>query len=164
MSKVKSYEINWNISNPKRSGVIIHDKKNYYLGIDSASGDITDFGGRVIYSYEDAISGAIREFEEETLFTFPKIEWTDIFYNSEVLVDDDLVIFLVEVNYDVQKYITEFTKRKEQLLYVEISDIFVIPKEDLGKSEELGKNEEREKDPRRYKIYPLIYNCIKLII
>lgn len=145
--------VDWNSSMPRRAGIILSDKKYYYLAIDTNSGDITDFGGRVIYPYEDAILGAIREFEEETLFVFPKISWMDL-YRGDALIDDDIVIFIVDIKYDVHHYKTKFLEKKNVALYSEISNIIRI-----------GKNRKDEKnDLYRSKIYPLLKNCIGLII
>jgi len=143
--------VNWNSSRPKRAGIILYDDNYYYLAIDTKTGDITDCGGKVIYPHEDAITGAIREFNEETLFVFPKIEWMDL-YNSDVLIDDDIVIFLLKINYNVHDYKQKFLEKKSVSLYTEISNIIRINKD--------GKNKELYKD----KIYPLIKNCMSLIL
>ena len=153
MSRVKSYMVNWTVSNPKRAGIILSDKKYYYMAIDTNTNDITDFGGKVIYSYEDAISGAIREFSEETLFVFPKIRWEDI-YHGDALIDDDIVIFIVEVRYDVHEYKTKFLERKNLMLYSEINNIIRISK---------NRNEAKNQSYQS-RFYPLIRNCVNLII
>lgn len=145
--------VDWNTSTPRRAGIILTDKKYYYLAIDSNSGDITDFGGRVIYTYEDAILGAIREFNEETLFVFPNISWVEI-YRSDALIDDDVVIFIVNVKYDVHEYKTKFLEKKRSALYTEIKNIIRISK---------NRNDEKNL-VYRDKFYPLISNCMKLII
>lgn len=156
--------INWTSSNPKRAGIILYDKDYYYLGIDTITGDVTDFGGRIIYSYEDAISGAIREFQEETLFCFPKVEWLDI-YNSEVLIDHDIAIFLVKIDYNFDEYKKIFDQKQSLRIHSEIRDIIKIRKNDRdGGNYRNRKNEDGANDEKIENIYPLIKNCLSEII
>jgi|688.fasta_scaffold116286_3 hypothetical protein len=89
---------------PQRAGVIMYtiiDNIVYFgMGLDTKTNDITDFGGGVSYKTDyNAIYGALREFQEETLSIFKKIHINDIL-NSPVIYDlNNLIIFIyVELN------------------------------------------------------------------
>jgi len=89
---------------PQRAGVIMYtiiDNTVYFgMGLDTKTKDITDFGGGVSYKTDyNAIYGALREFQEETLSIFKKINIDDI-VNSPVIYDlNNLIIFIyVELN------------------------------------------------------------------
>ena len=86
------------IHRPQRAGVImytiINDEVLFGMGLDTRTHDITDFGGGVSYKIDkNAIIGALREFREETLEIFNKINMDDIM-NSKVIYDENnLIIF-----------------------------------------------------------------------
>jgi hypothetical protein len=99
---VKNFDLD-NVK-PQRAGVIMYtiiDNNVYFgMGLDTKTNDITDFGGGVSYKTDyNAIYGALREFQEETLSIFKKINIDDIL-NSPVIYDlNNLIIFIyVELN------------------------------------------------------------------
>lgn len=113
-------EVNWNTSRPQRAGIILYDQKGLYLGVDSQTKDLTDFGGEINYVNEDTITGAIREYTEETLGVFPKLTWFDVF-NSKVILANNIVVFLVKIDTDLTPFIQSFKNNKNG--FDEISDI-----------------------------------------
>jgi len=123
-------EVNWANSFPKRAGIILYDDNGLYLGVDSYTKELTDFGGEINYINEDTISGSIREYKEETLKTFPSLSWFDIF-NAKVVLSDSIVIFLVRVYEDLTPLIKDFNKKKIGIRMLELSDILYIRKEDI---------------------------------
>jgi len=125
-------EVNWANSCPKRAGIILYDEKGLYLGVDSYTKELTDFGGEINYINEDTISGSIREYKEETLKTFPSLSWFDIF-NAKVVLSDSIVIFLVRVYEDLTPLIKDFNKKKIGKRMLELSDILYIRREDIEK-------------------------------
>jgi hypothetical protein len=109
---------------PQRAGVIMYtiiDNTAYFgMGLDTKTNDITDFGGGVSYKTDyNAIYGALREFQEETLSIFKKINIDDI-SNSPVIYDlNNLIIFIyVELNpTDIcNKFNEKFIKISKQKL------------------------------------------------
>jgi hypothetical protein len=84
---------------PQRAGVILYtvlDGIVYFgLGLDSKTHDITDFGGTVQYRADgNAINGALREFQEETLEIFEPFT-VDNINNCSVIYDTvNLIIFI----------------------------------------------------------------------
>ena len=83
---------------PQRAGVIIYTKWNneyyYGLGIDTASKEITDFGGGISYKRdENVICGALREFKEETLGIFGDVRYEDVLEAPVIYNNTNLIIF-----------------------------------------------------------------------
>lgn len=74
----KVQDIDWEQTKPMRGGVIIYTEINnniyFCLGIDTKSGDLTDFGGGISYKKDlTALNGGMREFKEESLKVFDEI-------------------------------------------------------------------------------------------
>lgn len=103
---------------PQRAGVImytVHNDMVYVgMGIDMKTHDLTDFGGGISYKKDrDVITGALREFHEETLGIFRKLNYDDI-SSSAVLYDDiyNLIVFIyidVDPNIISERFLTSFT-------------------------------------------------------
>lgn len=92
---------------PSRAGIIMytsfHGQIYLGVGLDAQSHDLTDFGGRVQYAIDgNAICGAIREFEEETLHIFDPLT-EEMLSHSPVIYDrHNLIIFLhLDIHPDV---------------------------------------------------------------
>lgn len=104
----KEYLKNVNIEDlkPQRAGVIMYtyfENKIYFgMGYDAKSHDVTDFGGGVIYKKDgNAITGALREFSEETLHIFNVLKIDEIIESLVLYDNENLVIFLnLNVNPD----------------------------------------------------------------
>lgn len=88
----------------QRCGVIpytyVNGKRLFCMGLDSESGDITDFSGRTDPRRDKTpISTALREFREETLNVFTSISVSDI-GQSLVIHDPDNLIVLIHCDLD----------------------------------------------------------------
>lgn len=91
--------INLECVTPNRAGIIMYtvfENRTYFgLGLDSKSHDLTDFGGRVIYKVDsNAINGALREFNEETLNIFNPLTLNDIKDCPVIYDNKNLIIFM----------------------------------------------------------------------
>jgi hypothetical protein len=65
------------------------------MGVDSQSHDLTDFGGGVSYGKDgDAVTGALREFREETLAIFPTLTPSDVESCPVLYNHCNLILFL----------------------------------------------------------------------
>ena len=96
--------INLECVKPQRAGVIIYTVINGFiyfgLGLDSKTHDLTDFGGGVSYKNDlNAICGALREFQEETLEIFDDISFDDI-KQCPVIYDNNNLIIFIHMNVD----------------------------------------------------------------
>lgn len=123
-------KVNWTNSTPARAGILLYDDEGVYMGIDNFTQELTDFGGEINYINEDTIKGSIREYDEETLHTFPELTWSDIF-NCDVVLSDNIAMFLVRVKGDMTEYIKKFKLKKNITRVVELTDIKYIKREDL---------------------------------
>jgi hypothetical protein len=84
---------------PQRAGVIIYtviDGAIYFgLGLDARTHDLTDFGGTIHYQHDrDVITGALREFQEETLEIFDPLTLNDIKHCPVIYDNNNLIIFI----------------------------------------------------------------------
>lgn len=132
-AKIK--DIEWEFQKQLRGGVIpytIYEGKTYFcLGQDTASNDLTDFGGG-IKKTENRIDGALREFKEESLNVFGDINKESIL-DQIILYSSKMLILLIkfEVNPQIIKdTFQQLTKNESKL---EINDIFWLSKDELLK-------------------------------
>lgn len=110
---VKNFDFN-NVK-PQRAGVIMYtiiDNEIYFgMGVDTKTHDITDFGGGVSYKKDvNAIMGALREFNEETLSIFNKIKINDI-ENSPVIYDNNNLIVFVNISLKPEHICERFNEK-----------------------------------------------------
>jgi hypothetical protein len=87
---------------PERAGVILYTvhQKQLYIGmaVDSASHDLTDFGGRIYYDADlNCITGSLREFHEETLGIFDPIS-PDLVDDYTTVYDNNNLIMFLHIN------------------------------------------------------------------
>jgi ADP-ribose pyrophosphatase YjhB (NUDIX family) len=102
---VKTHLRHVNLRNvrPARAGIIFYTEYQgrilYCFGKDTKTGELTDFGGGVKYKSrgEDAVDGALREFQEETLGIFVNIEKSVVIRHSKVLYNKETMIILVRM-------------------------------------------------------------------
>lgn len=97
--QMKVKEINLEKIRPQRAGVIMYTffNNDVYigLGVDTISGDLTDFGGGIQYRNDkNVINGALREFSEETLYIFKPLNIMDIMECPVAYDDNNLIIFI----------------------------------------------------------------------
>lgn len=129
---LKAGFVNWTLSKPKRAGIIVYDKEGFYMGVDYPSNELTDFGGEINYVNEDTIVGSIREYNEETLGSFPKLNWYEVF-SSYAVISDSIVIFLFKTESPLDKFIEKFKENIKLVKSFEISNILYIKREDIVK-------------------------------
>lgn len=110
----------------ERGGVIVYTYVNgqilFGLGVDTKSGDITDFGGGVSKFDGTIINGALREFKEESLGIFGSIQPSELrkfitIYNKK--------IFSIFIKFNVQpiKINQIFQERVKMIPNPEVKDI-----------------------------------------
>lgn len=102
--KTTIQNLNLECVKPQRAGVIIYTVINgaiyFCLGLDSKTHDLTDFGGGVVYKTDgNVVSGALREFTEETLDIFETITIEDI-KQCPVIYDENNLIIFIHMNID----------------------------------------------------------------
>lgn len=118
--KTTVQNLNLEYVKPQRAGVIIYTVVNgsiyFGLGLDSRTHDLTDFGGGVYYKLDtNAIRGALREFEEETLGIFDPISPTDITQCPVVYDNRNLIIF-VHMNVDPETVCFTFNEKFRKIV------------------------------------------------
>jgi len=119
--------LNFKKARVERAGFILYTlyKGNIYfmIGIDSKTHELTDFAGTVKYKLDrHALSGAIRELQEETLSIFEPVTYDDVKECITIYDNKNLVIFMpISLDPDIicqefnEKYIQEReTKRYHQ--------------------------------------------------
>lgn len=136
---------------PMRSGAIIYTHyggETYFcLGVDSVYGDLTDFAGGVkkgeMSEENGAISGGLRELEEESLGIFGKLTVEDV-SESLVFYSTSMMIMFIHLDIDIEKTKKDFQisardKRKkivpgEFTADLEVSDICWLEKKEFLES------------------------------
>lgn len=126
--------------NPVRAGAIIYTKKDgetyFCLGVDTQSGNLTDFGGGVKKD-ECVLDGALRELAEESLSVFGVIYKDDInksttFHTSNMaIVFIPLDVNMEEIHEGFQEKLREKESEKEA---TEVCDIVWLDAKDFLES------------------------------
>lgn len=118
---------------PARAGIIPYIYRNgqlyFCLGVDRGSGDLTDFGGGV-KATENAIQGAIREFQEETLGVFGDLDTTRLLHSTWVSTPQMLILF-AEIHTDPQIANNLFQERVALIPEPEVSALVWLSYTDL---------------------------------
>ena len=130
-----AYMIDWTKYQPYRAGIVVYTiyEGTIYLalGLDALFKELTDFGGGVKYSKDgDALNGALREFMEESLYSFGVLDKSDLQY-SLAIHDDRTVIFLYYWDVKPEQIVSTFRRRVEVLPHPEVIDIVFIPLSDF---------------------------------
>lgn len=122
-----------NLEVQSRCGVIIYthqDEKTYFcLGVDTAYGDLTDFGGGTKKT-ETPAEGALRELEEESQGIFGKITPSEV-SDSMCFYTNNMLIMFVKRDVNPEKIKTKFHKKVAGRETPEVSDVHWIEKEDF---------------------------------
>lgn len=127
------------IVKPRRAGVIIYTEINnkiyFGMGLDTMTHDLTDFGGGVMYNKDgDALSGALREFHEETLEIFDKITTADI-QRCLVIHDANNLIVFIHMDVDPETvcavFNDAFSKMLAKKFYAEVCGITWLSWEEM---------------------------------
>lgn len=121
--KTTVQNLNLDCVKPQRAGVILYtvvDGATYFgLGLDSRTHDLTDFAGGVMYRTDfDCIQGALREFNEETLFIFESISRSDI-VQCPVLYDDRNLIIFMRIDLDPDVVSEVFNEKYKKVIETE---------------------------------------------
>jgi hypothetical protein len=105
----------------------------FCFGVHAESGDLTDFGGGISYHRRDnPISGALREFGEESLGVFG-------FYNEEsvkdcpVLYDEKNLIIFIPVTVDIQAITNRFAGLADRCERPEVRSIRWLSVKELNR-------------------------------
>ncbi len=125
---------------PQRAGVIIYTKINNELffgfGVDSIYNELTDFGGHLDRKDKNAITGALREFKEESLglfdYTYEQVE------NNIITYDDKMAILFIKVDESPEMINQKFKNKLMLRSKVEVNNIVWLSLDELLK--ELNKD------------------------
>ena len=125
-------DVNWDKTRPQRGGVIpytVKDGEVYFgMGIDTKTGDLTDFGGGIRYKKDgDAITGSLREFMEESLCIFGAYD-SHAVQNNVVVYTDTMMIIFLHFDVNMERINEIFDSRVRISKYFEISSLIWIPK------------------------------------
>ena len=125
---------------PQRGGVLVYteiDGKKYYgFGMDSKYHELTDFGGHIKYKWDKTvISGALREFHEESLGVFGSFSIGDsLIQDSHCIYDNHLFIIFLKVTVPSLEEINErFEERLKNTKDPEVCKIVWLSEEKLLK-------------------------------
>ena len=125
-------DIDLNKIKPNRSGVIIYTvykhRTYFILGIDTKSGDITDFGGGVSFKRENFLDGGLRELMEESLGIFGEIS-TDEIKNFLAVYDENNIITFIRLDIDIKDKHREFKERIKSVNNPEVKDLKILDKQ-----------------------------------
>lgn len=118
---------------PERGGIVPYtDDCIFFFGIDTRSGEISDFGGRINYKRgEDFLKGAIREFREESLGIFDPYLPKD-FANCPVIYSDKVAIMFVYMKCKERTISQKFKERVVFESQPEMIDIIWLKFEQLN--------------------------------
>lgn len=107
-----------------RAGVILYrilnDKIELVLGVDKTTSEISNFAGKVKLN-ENPIQAAQREFLEESLGVFGKLDNRKI-ENSMAVYNDMEIIIFVKLDYNKEQAIKKFDQRLTS--YSEMKSLF----------------------------------------
>ena len=120
---------------PKRAGVIIYsqiqDQLLFAMGIDSSSGNITDFGGTVEYNKDKrAINGGLRELKEESQGVFGNLNPNQI-QDCLTAYSEEMMISFIHLTLDPIKITSEFNQKVSKCTDPEIEEIVWLNKNQL---------------------------------
>lgn len=124
-------EIDLELVKPQRAGIIvytIYQNQMYFgLGVDTISGEMTDFAGGISYKVDkNVISGALREFHEESLNVFGIFTCEDMMNSTAIYNNNNLIIFkLITVEPDLirEKFVHEYDLLRQKNELPEVCDI-----------------------------------------
>ncbi len=112
--------IDWTRYRPSRAGIIVYYRNpttqqlHFCMGIDRQYGDMSDFGGGVIYRKDGtALSGALREFDEESLKVFGSFTPQDL-SSCLAVYNNDLVIIFVPIKTYLENINVKFQQQVNQ--------------------------------------------------
>jgi len=126
-------DLDLNVVKPQRAGVIMYTKINdllyFGLGVDTLSGEYTDFGGGISYkdkNDKNVIEGALREYNEETLGIFGNLNYNDVVDCNVIYNYHNLILFrYVAVDFDniLLQFNIEYNNKIKQGILPEVCNI-----------------------------------------
>ncbi len=129
-------EININKETPVRAGGIIythhHGKTYFCLGIDTQSGNLTDFGGGV-KKEETIVEGGLRELEEESQGVFGTLIPDDV-KNTTTYHSYNMAIMFIPMEVDPQVISDEFERKIVGKINPEVCGIVWLDTQELLES------------------------------
>lgn len=122
--------------NPIRAGAIIYTKKNgityFCLGVDTESGNLTDFGGGVKKD-ESVIDGSLRELAEESLGVFGVIELENL-KKSLTFHTYNMAIVFIPLDISPREISQNFNEKISEKENPEVCDIVWLSTEEFLES------------------------------
>lgn len=119
-----------------RAGAILYTRernKTYFcLGVDTQSGNLTDFGGGVKKG-ETIVEGGLRELHEESLGVFGDISLSDVM-NSLTFHCFNMAIMFIPMIIDKDEIQQQFRDRVRNRPYPEVADIVWLSTDELLES------------------------------
>ena len=130
VNRVKDLDLNK--FKPTRAGVIVYTvykRKVYFIGgIDTKSGEFTDFGGGVSYKTDqNALTGGLRELSEESLGIFGTISLDEI-QECVAVYDENNLITFIPFNINIKSKYYEFMDRLKFCKHPEVRDLTILDK------------------------------------
>jgi hypothetical protein len=119
-----------------RAGAIIYtkdgDKTFFCLGVDTQSGDLTDFGGGVKKG-ETVVEGGLRELKEESLGVFGDIDTSEV-KDTVTFHCSNMAIMFIPLKIDRLEISEKFRERVKTRQTPEVCDILWLSTEELMES------------------------------
>jgi len=129
-------QLNMTRDTPVRSGAIIYtrnnDKTYFCLGIDTQSGNITDFGGGVKKG-ETIVLGGLRELEEESQGVFGNIDPSEI-RDTITFHSYNMAIMFIPLDVDMDQITKNFRSKIKGKTNPEVCDIVWLDTQELLES------------------------------
>ena len=132
----ETMDLSMNRDTPIRAGAIIYTKKDeetyFCLGVDTQSGNLTDFGGGVKKD-ECVLDGALRELAEESLDIFGVIYKDDI-NKSTTFHTSNMAIVFIPLDVNMEEIHEGFQEKLREKENPEVCDIVWLDKNDFLES------------------------------
>lgn len=136
VNSVSTSELCMSRDTPIRAGAIIYTKKNgvtyFCLGVDTESGNLTDFGGGVKKD-ESVIDGSLRELAEESLDVFGVIRLENL-ERSTTFHTYNMAIVFIPLDIDINEISQNFSEKISEKENPEVCDIVWLSTEEFLES------------------------------
>lgn len=122
--------IDWSQQHQRRSGAVVYttyaDRILLLMGVDTDSGDVTDFGGGVKIKHgEGPLDAAVRELKEESYGVLGEIKKSDISDHLAIYTDELMIIF-IHITFDVDAIMIEFNFRRDKMDKPEVDSLILM--------------------------------------
>ena len=133
VNEISTKNLKLDRSNPVRSGAIVYTRvkgKTYFcFGVDTESGNLTDFGGGVT-KYETVVQGGLRELEEESQGVFGPIKEKDI-CDTMSFYTYNMAIMFIPLDVNLNKTVKDFKNKLKNTGSAEVCNIVWLNIDDL---------------------------------